>query len=405
MRKSKQAIATILVLIILIAPTLYLGVQIFSILNRPYRTETAIEYDMSDSLFTDGYVVFDQVPVEGAGNLGYLVENGERVSAGTQVAEIYTDETQARNRELLNELNQQIELLRKSENISGTDVDMVLKQQQNALYDVLDQMDSQNYGQITDRANQYLLAANKVQIMTEMVSDFSQARAMLEEQKQAVETQLGHPETIAAPAGGYFTSSDTSDFLTYTKEQLDEMDPETLKNAIRENSGIEAMTGAGKIVTSYTWRFYGVCSLEESQKFENVTNVKISFPGKAEKVLPAVVESVTVDEEAKLAKVVIRCEYIGADVLTLCDAQAKIDFQSYEGIRINAKALHIVDGTKGVYVKYGNLARWRKIDIIYQNDEYLLVAEGGKIGTDNEVRLFDEVIVEGVDLKDGKILN
>ena len=64
-----------------------------------------------------------------------------------------------------------------------------------------------------------------------------------------------------------------------------------------------------------------------------------------------------------------------------------------------------MDGEKGVYVKYGNLARWRKIQIVYQNEEYMLVAEDGKVGTDNELRMFDEVIVEGTDLRDGKILS
>ena len=33
------------------------------------------------------------------------------------------------------------------------------------------------------------------------------------------------------------------------------------------------------------------------------------------------------------------------------------------------------------------------------------MAEDGKVGTDNELRMFDEVIVEGTDLKDGKILS
>ena len=73
-------------------------------------------------------------------------------------------------------------------------------------------------------------------------------------------------------------------------------------------------------------------------------------------------------------------------------------------MRVSAKALNIVDGVKGVYVKYGNLARFRKITVLYQDDQYILVPEGGKVGTDNEVRLFDEVIVEGTDLYDGKIL-
>lgn len=393
-----------MVLAILIVPTLYLGIQVFSIMNRPYRTETAIEYDMSDSLLTDGYIAFEQVKVDGSGDLGYLVENGERVSLGTQIAEVYTSSAQAQSRQQLEKLNSQIELLKKSENTSGSDVAVLVKHMQSAFYDLLDAIDTEDYVNLQQNANNYLLSANKVQIMTGAVDGFSDVIAALEQQKQQAETQLGQTQKITASTGGYFVSAASSDFLTYTQEQLDALSASDLQKALLAHSGIEATQGAGKIVTSYTWRFYGTCSAADSKKFENYKKVNISFPGKAEKVLPAKVEQVTVNEEAGVAKIVLQCEYIGTDILTLSQATAKIDFESYEGIRIDARALHIVDGEKGVYVKYGNLARWRKITVLYQDESYILVPADGKVGTDNEVRLFDEIIVEGTDLKDGKIL-
>ena len=404
MRSSKQTIATIMVLAILIIPTLYLGIQVFAIMNRPYRTETAIEYDMSDSLSIDGYIAFEQVKVDGSGDLGYLVENGERVSVGTQIAEIYTSSAQAQSRQQLEKINSQIELLNKSENTSGSDVDVLVKHMQSAFYDLLDGIDTENYTNLQENANNYLLSANKVQIMTDVVEDFSDVIATLEQQKQQAEAQLGQTQKITASTGGYFVSAASGDFLTYTQDELDALSAYDLQEALFSNSGIESIGGAGKIVTSYTWRFYGTCSASDSKKFENYKKVNISFPGRAEKVLPATVEQVTVDEETGLAKIVLQCEYIGTDVLTLSKATAQIDFESYEGIRIDARALHIVDGEKGVYVKYGNLARWRKITVLYQDESYILVPKDGKVGTDNEVRLFDEIIVEGTDLKDGKIL-
>ena len=393
-----------MVLAILIIPTLYLGIQVFAIMNRPYRTETAIEYDMSDSLSIDGYIAFEQVKVDGSGDLGYLVENGERVSVGTQIAEIYTSSAQAQSRQQLEKINSQIELLNKSENTSGSDVDVLVKYMQSAFYDLLDGIDTENYTNLQENANNYLLSANKVQIMTDVVEDFSDVIATLEQQKQQAEAQLGQTQKITASTGGYFVSAASSDFLTYTQDELDALSAYDLQEALFSNSGIESIGGAGKIVTSYTWRFYGTCSASDSKKFENYKKVNISFPGRAEKVLPATVEQVTVDEETGLAKIVLQCEYIGTDVLTLSKATAQIDFESYEGIRIDARALHIVDGEKGVYVKYGNLARWRKITVLYQDESYILVPKDGKVGTDNEVRLFDEIIVEGTDLKDGKIL-
>ena len=53
-----------------------------------------------------------------------------------------------------------------------------------------------------------------------------------------------------------------------------------------------------------------------------------------------------------------------------------------------------MNGQRGVYVKYGDLQRFRRITILYEDDTYILVPEGGKVGEDNELRLYDEVIVE-----------
>ena len=63
-----------------------------------------------------------------------------------------------------------------------------------------------------------------------------------------------------------------------------------------------------------------------------------------------------------------------------------------------------MDGDRGVYVKYGNLQRFLKITTLYEDDRYILIPDGGKIGTDNEVRLYDEIIVQGTGLEDGKLL-
>ena len=368
----------------------YLAVQIFTVLDRPYRTETAILYDMSDSLSCGGYLVFELSEVPGEGQMGYLVSNGERVATGTQVAEIYSDPSQARARTALTELDAQLELLERSENTVGTDVDVLLAQRQSALYDLLDGLDRQNY--------------DRLQITTGAIRDFSGAKELIAQEQAVQQANLGSPAAVTVSTGGYFVAADAAQMLLYSKDELDNMSVAEMADALQQGAGVGEVSGAGKLVTDYKWYFYGVCTAEESEKFEGVTSVDISFPGAAEKVLPATVESVTVDEDSGLAKFVLSCEYVGADVLSLASATARIDFESFKGVRVSAKALNIVDGEKGVYVKYGNLARFRKITVLYQDDEYILVPEGGKVGTDNEVRLFDEVIVEGTDLYDGKIL-
>ena len=59
----------------------YLCIQIYTIFHRTYKTETAIAYTMSDNITLKGVAVFQAVDVPGSGNLGYVVQDGERVRA------------------------------------------------------------------------------------------------------------------------------------------------------------------------------------------------------------------------------------------------------------------------------------------------------------------------------------
>ena len=63
-----------------------------------------------------------------------------------------------------------------------------------------------------------------------------------------------------------------------------------------------------------------------------------------------------------------------------------------------------MDGQRGVYVKYGNLQRFLKITTLYENENYILVPADGAVGSNNEVRLYDEIIVEGTNLRDGRLI-
>ena len=164
----------------------------------------------------------------------------------------------------------------------------------------------------------------------------------------------------------------------------------------------ESRDVAGKVITSYHWYYYATCDLEAAEKFQNQTQVTISFPGKSEEELPATVESVTVDQDGGLAKVVLACEYTNSDMLKLVQQPAQVSFATYTGLRIDKNALHIVNGEKGVYVKYGSIQRFRKIYVLYENEDYILVPADQSNGS--EVKLYDEVIVEGTNLQDGNLL-
>ncbi len=391
-------------LLALVLVSAYIIVQFFVIFHQSYKTETAIKYTLAESINLDGVVVFDAVDVPGSGDLGYLVQDGERVTNGTVVAECYTDDAQGLQRERLDRLSRTITLLTKSQNSSGSDLSVLTNQTKQSLYNLLDKLDSAQYNGIADAEDNFLLAQNRLQVSTGQTEGFSTTIAALQTEYDSIKSQLDALQTITATTNGYFSSVGASPTIKADRQALDDADPATLQQMLSTGFPAADSSRAGQITTGFSWKFYAVCDLNTAAQFDNITTVKISVPGKQNTPLTATVEEITQDKDNGIAKIVLQCQTINAEILSFGQETAQIDLKTYEGIRIDKEALHIVDGQRGVYVKYGNLQRFLKITTLYENDSYILIPDNGKVGTDNEVRLYDEIIVQGTNLQDGKLL-
>lgn len=403
-RTAAKRIFHVVGLLALALVSVYIIAQCFVIFRRSYKTETAIKYTLAESITLDGVVAFDSVDVAGSGDLGYLVQDGERVTNGTIVAEVYTDDSQGLQRERLDRLERTITLLTKSQNSTGSDLSVLTNQTKQALYNLLDKINTAQYSGITDAENTFLLAQNRLQVSTGQTEGFADTIAALQVEYDSIKAQLDALQTITATTNGYFSSTVASPAIAADRQALDDADPATLQKMLADGFPAAATDRAGQITTGFSWKFYAVCDLDTAARFDNISSVKISVPGKQNTPLSATVEEVALDKDNGIAKIVLQCQTINAEVLSFGQETAQIDLKTYEGIRIDKEALHIVDGQRGVYVKYGNLQRFLKITTLYENDSYILIPENGKIGTDNEVRLYDEIIVQGTNLQDGKLL-
>jgi hypothetical protein len=91
------------------------------------------------------------------------------------------------------------------------------------------------------------------------------------------------------------------------------------------------------------------------------------------------------------------------DVASLRHETAEIVIASHTGLKIPSSALRVNDdGEKGVYVLSGNIAKFRKVNIVYSEDDFVLSRT--EEGQEGYVRLYDNIITEGKDLYDGKIV-
>jgi len=420
-------LAGVLIAFLLLAAG-YVLYQAMHVLFPQNVYETALPAVISDTVDADGVLLFDESYVAGSGNLGYLAADGERVSAGTAVAEIYSNASQATLRQQLTQLNDQIDLLQRSQNTAALQLDSLLKERAGALYDLLDTLDDGDYEAVDDDSNAYQLAQNKLWVVTGDAANFTDQITALVQQAQSVQAQLGNPTQITAPQTGYFVRASSSGRLNAGADDILAQDPAQLKAYLDSNPTLPLDGCAGKIVSGFTWRYVGVCSAEQGQKLLGQngkplsSSVQIRFPGQTDRSFKATVSEVTIDEEQGLARFVLTCNVINGDVLCLNHAAARISVGESTGLRIPASAVHYLkeDGTEaetqgenyipGVYVKYGNIARFCKIDPV-DNDhplvtdgDYILVLPKGTDGSVSQVRLYDEIIVSGQNLYDGKLL-
>ena len=425
--RALTALASVVIVFLLLA-AVYVLYQMGHILFPPNTYETAILETVSDTVDAEGVLLFNESYVPGGGTLGYLAADGERVSAGTAVAEVYSDAKQATLRQQLTQINDQIDLLQRSQNASATQLDTMQKERSSALYDLMDALDQGEYDEIEQGKEEYILAQNKLWVITGEVTDFSGQIAALADQAASVQAQLGTPTQITAPQTGYFIRSSSSGRLNAGSEDILALNAADLK-AYVESSPVIALDGcAGKIVSGFTWYYAGVCSAKEGQKLLGQDgkplkrSVQIKFPGQVENALKASVSEVSIDEESGLARFVLSCEVINGDVLRLNAAKAQIIVGESTGLRVPAAAVHYLkeDGSEaeeqgenyipGVYVKYGNLARFCKIDPVddahplVTDGDYILVLPSGTANSVSQVRLYDEIIVSGQNLYDGKLL-
>ena len=400
-------LAGVLIAFLLLA-AIYVVYQAAHILFPQNVYETALPAVISDTVEADGVLLFDESYVAGSGNLGYLAADGERVSAGTAVAEVYSNASQASLRLQLNQLNDQIELLQKSQNTSALQLDTLLKERSSALYDLLDTLDDSDYEAVDDDANAYLLAQNKLWVVTGEAANFT--------------------DQITAPQTGYFVRSSSSGRLNASADDILALNAQELQGYLQSDPALALDGCAGKIVAGFTWRYVGVCTAKQGEKLLGQngkplsTAVEISFPGQVENSLKATVTEVEIDQDSGLARFVLACNSINGDVLCLNRAAARISVGERSGLRVPAAAVHYLkeDGTEaqtqgenyipGVYVKLGNIARFCPIDPVdadhplITDGDYILVLPEGTEGSVSKVRLYDEIIVSGQNLYDGKLL-
>ncbi len=409
MRRKKQSRwRTFLISILILATVAYIGYQGVRGVFSGIETEMAVVHSVYESIDAQGLVYRSEtvIPSPGKGHVYFSVENGTRVAKKNTIASVYNDANSGHINQEIAEIDAQIDALTALQADAGSNrltLSMIKTQTENALYRLVQDTESGSLEHISTSQFDILTLLSKEQLITGKKVDLSQKIAQLKQERKKLKAAYKEPKSrVYAPVAGYFADKTDGFEADLDTDYLKDMSVKELnKQFEREVSSDNSL--CGKIVSGYEW--YMACVLPD--RYYNVLGVgnslslRMSFV--LDEAIPATVYACNKDNDGNIA-VVFRCDYMSAELSTIRKESVQIQLKEHTGLKVPKRAIVIDENQQaGVYVRVGNVASFRKVNQVYSEAADYVICEVVE-GDDTYLRLYDDIIVGGRGLYDGKIV-
>ncbi len=390
--------------LLLIAILCYMGYAVLQALREPMTTVQAIEYGAGAGCHSTGYVVRDETVLTSPYAITVLNRReGEKVGAGQTVATGYlTADAQDRQTQI-EALSAQLQQLQYAYSydldLSDTaSLDNEITTELAACAQYVARCDLASVSDMSPKLKGLLLRrSTDEQDLIDIHSQMENLRAQMEQLRAdaGADTMV-----ITAPVSGYF--SGTADGLesVLTPARLSSLTVSELDRIAADTVSADA---CGRLIRSSAWYF--VCAVDSSylSDVENGDTVSVSFSNDFYATIDMRISRIGEEEDGQRLLVLGSSDYI-QDVTLLREQTADIVFTSYTGLRVPKAALRMDDENQpGVFILESATEKWKPVTILYDNGESYVVALD-KSSTNN-LWPGDEIIVDGEDLYDGKVVS
>jgi len=155
----------------------------------------------------------------------------------------------------------------------------------------------------------------------------------------------------------------------------------------------------GKVVGDYEWYFACVVPVAEAGELRLGSKPNLVFPFVTDEVIPSEVVAVNRDSHGNVA-VVFECSYMSGELSSIRKETVQIRLNRYEGLRVPSRCIVTNDNDEqGVYTMVGDTVVFKRVEILYAQPEYVICREKNEKGY---LQLYDDIIIEGKGLYDGK---
>ncbi len=398
--KGNWLIMSVIVLIVL-----FVVIQFYSVTHIELKTQTATVSTVYDKVSSEALFIRDESVVEKSAT-GVTVpcfEDGDKINVKGNVAMQFSSSKAAANYSKYTDFTNQIKYYQtleaqtvgQSANLETINEDIEQK--------VINYADGVCKNKIGDTAQELDSVLVRRQLIIGEDVDLLSIIENLRDKRNSYSSFSKPDKYIKTDESGVFSNYTDGYENIIDFDKAEETSVKEFKSALKAvDKSQDVGNNIGKLVTSYTWYAQTLVSTDAIKNLENGDYVNIVLKDDVSREFKAeIVSGADVSLGQKETLLILKLNEMDADIAKLRKAEIEIRRKTYEGIKIPSEALHVVDGKKGVYVLIASQIKFREVNVIYSDDDYVL-AEYDESNTDS-IHLYDKIITQGKDLKDGKV--
>lgn len=405
-----NVICTVLVL----ASFVYLFHDVLTMNKNSYDTETADEVTEQEKLKLKAFLVRDEeyINQKTTGTVVPLIKDGMRVASGDAVARVCNSAEDAANVSKLVEAKESLaryqEISEQTE-LNALDMEKLNKSIDGTYTELLQTANSGDFSELTDDIEELENKLASKQILKDGTINLTDKFNKLSTEIQTLEAKNINTSDVIAPLSGYYISNLDGYENAADYDKIDEL---TVGEAEKlfERKPDDVSGRMGKIVGSYKWYLVTVMDSKYSLVLHEGDTMKINMPYYGFKNVEVVVEKISKTDGGKVA-VAFSCNKMNETYANMRTEDIELVFKEYTGYRVNSASIHREKDSKNkdvdvVYILRGDIMNARKIEIIYDAGDYVVVSEETEAANGlSPIKRYDEVIVKGRNLSDGKSIS
>lgn len=390
----------VLVLILSVFMLVTVFHQFVQIFEDDYTTETATVYSSAEKVTFNGVYIRNETVVSGgkSGVLSYPSSDGSKVAKDSVVAYVYKSANDIYINQQIESLKNEVEILKKEQSPGTTVVAQpeFISSLIDEKYRTITTLTARNdLSSLRSESDDFQMLTGIYQIVIGEETDYNDRIEQLEKQIKLLEAKQNNPiDIITVPNSGYFISYVDGYEDILSTDKLSSITADDIKEVIKNdgyNAAKVSKKAVGKIVDDYEWDLVGIVNPKDAS-FNPGKEVKVKLSSTPD-LLTAKIADVIETDDPEECVIVLSCEKLNFNLVQYRTERVEIILDDFNGIKVPREAVRFnKNNEKGVYVLLGQRIAFKKVDVIYECDEYLLSA----ITSDTSyISVYEDIILSG----------